>query len=72
MRSRLLNSLKARFFPKPRRARSWPEEPLDLATDSGGGFYPGQLGAELQPGYTLTRKLGWGMHSSVWLAQDAK
>jgi serine/threonine-protein kinase SRPK3 len=47
----------------------WPEEPLDLPVDRNGGFYPAALGNKLNSTYTIVRKLGWGQHSSVWLAK---
>ncbi|KAG1724359.1 serine protein kinase Sky1, partial [Suillus lakei] len=45
-----------------------PEEPLDLPVDQNGGFYHATLGNKLNSTYTIVRKLGWGQHSSVWLA----
>ncbi|KAF9237968.1 kinase-like domain-containing protein, partial [Melanogaster broomeanus] len=36
----------------------------------GGGFYAATLGHTLNSRYTIIRKLGWGQHSSVWLARD--
>jgi serine/threonine-protein kinase SRPK3 len=47
----------------------WPEEPLDLPVDQRGGFYPATPGNKLNSTYTIVRKLGWGQHSSVWLAK---
>ncbi|KAG2126926.1 kinase-like domain-containing protein [Suillus clintonianus] len=47
----------------------WPEEPLDLPADQNGGFYSATLGKKLNSTYTIVRKLGWGQHSSVWLAK---
>jgi hypothetical protein len=29
-----------------------------------------RIGLDLR--YTVARKLGWGMHSSIWLARDSK
>ncbi|KAF9508639.1 hypothetical protein BS47DRAFT_1350109 [Hydnum rufescens UP504] len=51
------------------RLLQWPEEPLDLPADRRGGFYPATLGHNLSPTYTIVQKLGWGQHSSVWLAK---
>jgi serine/threonine-protein kinase SRPK3 len=48
----------------------WPEEPLDLPFDQGGGFYSASFGEKLNSRYTIVQKLGWGQHSSVWLAKD--
>ena len=50
----------------------WPEEPLDLPTDQCGGFYNASLGTLLSSRYEIIIKLGWGQHSSVWLAKDIK
>ncbi|KAF5385790.1 hypothetical protein D9615_002557 [Tricholomella constricta] len=54
----------------PSKPYSWPEEPLDLPVDRNGGFYPAVPGTSLGSKYTVVRKLGWGVHSSVWLAND--
>ncbi|KAL4242992.1 Protein kinase-like domain superfamily protein [Abortiporus biennis] len=48
----------------------YPEEPLDLSTTDGGGFYAASLGETLNSRYTIVRKLGWGQNSTVWLARD--
>ena len=55
------------------KALKWPEEDLTSTADEGAGFYP------LRPGETfdderfvITRKLGWGGYSTVWLARDRK
>lgn len=50
----------------------WPEEPLDLPTSDCGGYYAATLGEHLNSRYTVLRKLGWGQHSNVWLAQDTR
>jgi serine/threonine-protein kinase SRPK3 len=55
-----------------RLSAQWPEEPLDLPADRKGGFYPATLGSKLNSRYTIVRKLGWGQHSSVWLAKDER
>jgi serine/threonine-protein kinase SRPK3 len=45
----------------------FPEE--DLRERS--GYFPAWLGQSLLGGkYVIVRKLGWGQHSSVWLARD--
>ncbi|RDB22074.1 Serine/threonine-protein kinase SRPK [Hypsizygus marmoreus] len=60
-----------RVIPKTGRTQAqWPEEPLDLPVDHNGGFYPGILGNKINPKYTIVSKLGWGQHSSVWLAKQ--
>ncbi|KAF8881398.1 kinase-like domain-containing protein [Gymnopilus junonius] len=47
----------------------FPEEPLD----SPSGYFPGRLNQTLNNGcWTILRKLGWGSHSSCWLAVDSK
>lgn len=51
----------------------WPEESLTITTNEGGGFYPARLGETFDSGrFVITRKLGWGGFSSVWLARDRK
>lgn len=55
--------------PSTQSLSQWPEEPLDLPADQNGGFYPATLGNKLNSTYTIVRKLGWGQHSSVWLAK---
>lgn len=57
---------------KPPVEVRWPEEPLDLPVHRRGGFYNAFLGALLNSRYRIVRKLGWGQHASVWLAQDVK
>ncbi|KAG1768255.1 hypothetical protein EV702DRAFT_979532 [Suillus placidus] len=52
--------------PSTQSLSQWPEEPLDLPADQYGGFYPATLGNKLN---TIVRKLGWGQHSSVWVAK---
>ncbi|KAF8881396.1 kinase-like domain-containing protein [Gymnopilus junonius] len=47
----------------------FPEEPLD----SPQGYFPGKLNQKLNKGrWKIIRKLGWGPHSSCWLAVDTK
>ena len=53
------------------RKAGWPEEDLTATTDEGGGFYPLRIGEMFNGGrFIITRKLGWGGGSSVWLAKD--
>ena len=53
------------------KAEQWPEENLTSTVDEGGGFYPMRLGELLDDGrFVITRKLGWGGFSTVWLARD--
>jgi serine/threonine-protein kinase SRPK3 len=65
-----LAALSRRGIHDNRFPMQWPEEPLDLPVDQSGGFYPATLGTRLNSRYTIVRKLGWGQHSSVWLAKD--
>ncbi|KAF8056921.1 kinase-like domain-containing protein [Lyophyllum atratum] len=49
----------------------FPEEPLDLSTEQGFGYFAGHPGLLLKEGrYKIIRKLGFGPRSSVWLASD--
>lgn len=51
----------------------WPEEDLTSTADEGAGFYPLRLGETFDGGrFVITRKLGWGGYSTVWLARDRK
>lgn len=50
----------------------FPEEPLGLSVAEKGGFYAAALTSNLNSRYTLIGKLGWGIHSSVWLARDMR
>jgi len=51
----------------------WPEENFALSAGDGGGFYPMRLGETFDDGrFVVTKKLGWGGFSSVWLAKDRK
>jgi len=53
------------------KALKWPEEDLTSTVDDGGGFYPMRLGDTLDDTrFVITRKLGWGGFSTVWLARD--
>ena len=55
------------------KGRWWPEEDFASTADQGGGFYPVRLGETFDDGrFVVTRKLGWGGFSSVWLARDCK
>ncbi|KAF8963317.1 kinase-like domain-containing protein [Flammula alnicola] len=54
----------------PREILTFPEEPLGLSVAEEGGFYAAALTSTLNSRYTLIGKLGWGVHSSVWLARD--
>ena len=55
------------------RAMEWPEENLTSTMIEEGGFYPARLGEAFDEGrFVITRKLGYGGFSSVWLARDRK
>jgi len=47
-------------------------EPLGLPASRAYGFTQLEFGERIGPEarYTIARKLGWGMHSSTWLARD--
>ncbi|KAG8801672.1 hypothetical protein FRC17_006589, partial [Serendipita sp. 399] len=47
-------------------------EPLGMSAENGFGFPKFEFGEKLgrDKRYTIARKLGWGMHSSTWLARD--
>lgn len=47
----------------------YTEEPLSGYVS--GGYHPVSLGDEFNEGrYVVSHKLGWGLHSTVWLAYD--
>ncbi|KAN0125243.1 kinase-like protein, partial [Russula decolorans] len=49
------------------------EESLTSTANEGAGFYSARLGETFDDGrFVITRKLGWGGFSSVWLARDRK
>ncbi|GLB34428.1 putative kinase-like protein [Lyophyllum shimeji] len=50
------------------------EEPLGLTRDQGHGYLRVSFGEAIGPDerYQVVRKLGWGMHGSVWMAYDRK
>lgn len=37
-----------------------------------GGYHPVRLGDRFHDRYTVVRKLGYGQHSTVWLALDTR
>lgn len=48
------------------------EKTEPLSEYAPGGYHPIHIGARLNEGqYTIVNKLGWGAHSTVWLATDA-
>ncbi|CAE6518844.1 unnamed protein product [Rhizoctonia solani] len=52
----------------------YPEEDLRPGGRHNPGYFPAWLGMQLMEDgrFIIMRKLGWGMYSSVWLAQDVK
>jgi hypothetical protein len=52
--------------------RKFPEEPLHLSAENGGGYLFPAFGDRIGPGerYGIVRKLGWGTESNVWMAFD--
>ena len=59
--------------PEELEGAEWPEENLSSTIDERGGFYPVRLGETFDDGrFVVTKKLGWGGFSSVWLARDRK
>ena len=54
--------------------KSWKfaEEPCGFAVKQGLGFMQVEFGERIGPEgrYEILRKLGWGMHSNIWLARD--
>lgn len=52
---------------------SFVSEPLGMPASDGYGWPQLEFGECIGPGnrYKIARKLGWGMHSSTWLARDA-
>lgn len=51
---------------------SFMSEPLGLPAEDGYGWAPIEYDEKIGPAgrYTVACKLGWGMHSSTWLALD--
>ncbi|KAG8898923.1 hypothetical protein FRB99_007036 [Tulasnella sp. 403] len=45
------------------------EEPPNLPVVEGGGYFTASKGQVLNSKYTIIQKLGWGQHSTVWLAR---
>ena len=52
---------------------TFASEPLGLPATDGYGWAQFEFGDQIGPEnrYTIARKLGWGMHSSTWLARDS-
>lgn len=49
---------------------SCDEEPNMLGTEQNYGYFPVSLGQKLNNGkLEVIRKLGWSLHSTVWLAR---
>jgi hypothetical protein len=52
---------------------TFASEALGIPTADGYGWAQFEFGDQIGPGnrYIIARKLGWGMHSSTWLARDS-
>ena len=71
---------KRSFFDKPEKAE--PLGPLTFTETidddeseptedyKTGGYHPMRIGDVIARRYKIERKLGWGVYSTVWLAQD--
>jgi hypothetical protein len=51
---------------------TFASEPIGMPASETYGFPQLEFGERIGPEarYTISRKLGWGMHSSTWLARD--
>ncbi|KAL0954338.1 hypothetical protein HGRIS_003336 [Hohenbuehelia grisea] len=58
--------------PEGKQVYSFTSEPLGMPAADGFGWARFEFGDAVGPDqrYTIARKLGWGMHSSTWLAHD--
>lgn len=59
--------------PEPEdRVYDFESEALGMPAAAGYGWAQFEFGERIGPNlrYTIARKLGWGMHSSTWLARD--
>lgn len=56
-------------LPPHLRMSQFPEEPLNLTSSEGFGYFPSYPGQKLNEGrYEIIRKVGYGPRSSAWLA----
>ena len=62
------------IIPNKAMKHKFGEEPIGLPVHAGFGFLELNIGDELgsQGSYTIVRKLGYGMYSTVWLAWDKR
>ena len=59
-----------KHFPTLSIDSRFPEEPLDISAEQGYGYFPAYVGLSLkEDNYKITRKLGFGPRSSVWLIE---
>lgn len=62
-----------RSSPESETEEDWSEEEEDAKDYCRGGYHPIHVGDVFHNGrYRVTRKLGWGHFSTVWLAVDQK
>ena len=72
-----LESTNQRFRVNPEGDRvvdlAFASEALGLPATKGYGWAQLEFGDQIGPDnrYTIVRKLGWGMHSSTWLARES-
>ncbi|KAG2350165.1 kinase-like protein [Suillus weaverae] len=73
-RLQLVNSLRVTTVARPRMSMGMASEsePLGLPAQDGFGWPQLEFNEAIGPDdrYIICRKLGWGMHSSTWLARD--
>ena len=63
-----LSSFPSTLYFRPQMSL-FPEEPLNLTAGEGFGYFPSYPGQKLNNDqYEITRKLGYGPRSSVWMA----
>jgi serine/threonine-protein kinase SRPK3 len=68
--ARAKSALQGSTATKSYSTSSFPEEDRELYRR--GGYYPMVPGLLLNNRFTVQRKLGFGLHSTVWLAKDAQ
>lgn len=67
------SSVPSYVFNETLKGLKWHEENLSSTIEEEGGFYPVRIGENFETyRFVVTKKLGWGGHSTVWLARDRK